>query len=57
MPNTNIQRTTRITASTVPKILRARDSRELPRARVAVTRAVLGKTNENLEIVRFDCRV
>jgi len=47
--NTHIQTRTKRTDITVPKILRAVVSRELPRALVADTKAVFGKTKEYLE--------
>lgn len=42
---------TRRTENTVPKMSIARDWRDFPIANVAVTKAVLGKTNEYLVLV------
>lgn len=47
-PNTNIHRTTNITDNTVPTILMDSILKDLPMDWVAVTKAVLGKTKENL---------
>jgi hypothetical protein len=49
--NTKSQTSTSKADKTVPKILIARESRESPREIVAVTKAVLGKTNEYLDFV------
>jgi len=51
MLNTKSQTSTSKADKAVPKILIIRESRESPRAIVAVTKAVFGKTNEYLDFV------
>ena len=51
VPNTKIQTTTRIADSTVPSSFKPLESNEFPRAMVAVTNAVFGKTKEYLVLL------